>query len=58
MGEQPTTRRARAVAAAVRAAVTGRTPVTRSESTDREALRRADKEHGATRGVRKPLRPV
>lgn len=56
MGELPSTRRARAVVAAVRAAATGQGARSRGEAMDRQALRRADERFAATRGVRKPLR--
>jgi len=56
MGEHPSTRRSRAVAAAARAAAAGRGARSQGEAIDREGLRRADEKYAATRGVRRPMR--
>lgn len=52
------TRRQRAVQAAALAAYTGQGAMSRREADDRRALALADRKFGATRGVRKPLRPA
>jgi hypothetical protein len=52
------TRRQRAVMERALALYTGQKPASRAQAIEWEALRRADRQFGSTRGVRRPLRPA